>query len=722
MQWRERPGGLPTLKPAKPSERLTRQAREAKRGADAQVRESKRAEAAASKLTDSVEKAAKKASDSQAREAKKASDASAAAAQNSLAAARKFADDAAKAYEKSAARTEAAEMRATAARAKAVGAAANKAVAETEKATQAQVTSAQRSTRAEEARVARLIGLGKEQLSQTEVGMRAAAIVNQKVQQDRVNAAAKAMSGESKSWLSSIDLSGKATSAVAGFVGGLVAVNGVVSVVGSIAAEFDKVAEKAFLAAQKVAGYRNELRSLAGLEGQAGPTDVTMLKQLDLRLATGATAGQATAFSNEYLGAGQAALDTGPNKTDRKISQKDFDALGTYSLDFGTAGGVDASTMGKLAGGLPLLSKGHTTLDQQKAQLFQAKLLLDPGEGSFSSLSAQVMGQAGALVGTGLAKDPGELFAMGSVLSHAGPDKVGTRLTELARLTRGFDKESGKPGTEMSQAAWLKDIGADESMTIDTIVNKMVDDVEKKEAIAKKTGTPFAVDTYLADKNVRNIEDRLTFAAYYSYRNERKALQPILDKPPTTADAQKYVDAAAETDAGQSIRAVQQKETAELLRGRKTEKAQILVDRATAAQDIGGSEESAGTGLLDWFTGMSQGHFLGPSEYGKRTRMSEEVEDHFFKLAEKNKIKFQDVGLNAADATTYAAMDPNRMSGIAKQFQDRGIDPFAGLGKTEELLKEIRDTLKNNQAGAPRAPAPLGAGPPGGMRRPNAGP
>lgn len=283
------------------------QAREAKRGADAQVRESKRAEAAASKLTDSVEKAAKKASDSQAREAKKASDASAAAAQNSLAAARKFADDAAKAYEKSAARTEAAEMRATAARAKAVGAAANKAVAETEKATQAQVTSAQRSTRAEEARVARLIGLGKEQLSQTEVGMRAAAIVNQKVQQDRVNAAAKAMSGESKSWLSSIDLSGKATSAVAGFVGGLVAVNGVVSVVGSIAAEFDKVAEKAFLAAQKVAGYRNELRSLAGLEGQAGPTDVTMLKQLDLRLATGATAGQATAFSNEYLGAGQAA-------------------------------------------------------------------------------------------------------------------------------------------------------------------------------------------------------------------------------------------------------------------------------------------------------------------------------------------------------------------------------------------------------------------------------
>jgi hypothetical protein len=483
--------------------------------------------AAANKAVDSYEKAAarKIAADAKAtaaavaefakitaaadREAKRQADAQARSAAQSVAAAFKAADSVARANQRASDATIKADQRAAdaafkavAARAKANLDASNKAVSDAQRAADMQAAAIKRSVDAEESRVRRLDQLGRQQLSREEVMLRAHAKVNQKAQQDRVDAAAKALNGEKKGWFDLEGAVGGVGTAVGAAALAYASFATVTKVVGSISGMWKDQRRDIEESVLRVVDYQKKLRELADLKGHAGRTTPELAAQLGLRAVTTQTADDAQKFSEGILNAGAVA------KEGKLISEKEFQKLTEQGGKVQAVKGLDPEAAGNFFGGLPALFGGKDQkADDITARGLTITKILQAGKSSASSGISQFQ-NIQSLANSGSFKSPEELAATQSYLSLFGADSAGEATQQYLRATTGALDRTRRGGIEggEAQGAYLDSIGAKAGMTSNEIAARIFEDTKK----AKDADPNFNMDSYFAHKGYGNQEDRLT--------------------------------------------------------------------------------------------------------------------------------------------------------------------------------------------------------------------
>lgn len=456
--------------------------------------------------------------------------------------------------------------------------------------------------------------------------------------------------------------------------------------------------ERANALAEKNLKLRDSMRELANLQGKSGPDDQVTGEAFKLGLAAGMKPSEAVDFLTQFEGSIPAGRQKGNIGTKDMTDEQKLELekqIARVGASFGTRIGVDAKTMGDLAGVIPQ----HTKID--KVETFAGHLGglaygLNEGRGQMTPLMRQELGAAGNAIGSNRIKDLPELGAVIGVASTLSKS-AGTSGNIYRQMSNALNRSTGQEGD------FLQSIGVD----------KADGDIAKLKIMRDHLSQFGGKDPnrYLAEKGFGSQEERgslVAMAGQYDLITHRsaKARGMIGQGAQVMAQNDEFLNT---TVLGQSRKAEAAKEAAEFIQGREREE---FTDARKAAEarlwsrgELDTASSNLGDSLFDSTIGLLGKQFFGAP--GRRQeRIDAEATSTLFSEAER-------VGVDIPGE--YKTASPHWQ---AKAFRDfapevasKGGNPYGDQKGVEDRLDKLIE-LQRQRDKQPPLPPPL---PPGGQ-------
>lgn len=677
-------------------------AREAKRAADAQAREEARKAAEAKKAADAAAREAKHAADSAAREAKRAADAAAREearkARESGRAADRMAREAKRAAEAQAREAKKAFDASFVSLQSLTSAAidhANKQVEAARKRQEKEELLARKTEEAEKKKV-------KAVLNEEQVSLLARNKLVQEANQKRIDAAAKALSGEKQGFSLSAAAANMLTDAVTGVVGQFTALTVGQRILTGIASATEQARQKQAEYSQEVLRTKEELKELAVLRGLAF-ADEGFLKEIgQFSRATGLSIPEADQFQRQVYGSAAAGLQKGniDEETLKELSVKAGSTAARQTKDFGTRGDL----IGILSQ-FRKYDKGSSGVKQALADAEMVRLGLTEGRGDDAPLTKALLNVAGSLAGEGkMVGSLPELAAVVGVMStSAGPGMADTRTEQLVR---------GLRGETPNQINFLKQFaGVGENDTLEQRLDKVIPKL--REVKAKGRDIP----TFLTESGINAEQGRAITEAEANYEVIKKRLATARKgSGDVEAQNKKFEDSPL----GQMRKAEADLAVAKLNQGLKGQALEVAKKQAEAELVSEGMDTDTsyatgnffiGTGTLQPFGGMA------PRDWRIQSRALSNLRYRAGFNAGKAPYTFTS---SAEEAEFYQQRINEQEAQRAELFRRNPVPiapGFGGGGRVEQLL-ERQNQLLYQGLGVGLAPAALPAAPAPAMKRP----
>ena len=526
----------------------------------------------------------------------------------------------------------------------------------------------------------------------------------------KLEEAQKASEATRAFWTKALDTSAM----LAGFGGLTMAVN-------SVKGAFDSANKAAIDSAKLVRDYRESLRELAMLKGMTGQDTELVKQQLKLRGQTLQTAGEATEFQLQALGAGEAAIG-------KNISKEEWEKLVVMGGQFQAAEGGSPAAHGLLTGMMPRLFGGKRTaadLFGKEAELYS---IFQPGGGTYSQRVEQYLKSA-PLISAGL-YSPQEAAALQSGFSQTAPAESATLMEQFTRATvGGLGRLRGSnlmelPGDEemLKQGEYLNALGAKPGMKPTDIGKLITSDIAKQKAAAQAKGENFDPYHYLGTQGYRNQEDIKSILSFSGLveSGQWAGYEGMLAKPKGTGEAMSKIDAFRKSATGQQRMLTATGDMAKAGTGLEAEYYDQIMNLAflklKQAGSLNGSswEEYRDAGITQLDKRVARGKIF--------TEAATMLE------AERKRVglkPYDSPGIGIGDPRTAAYEDWNDagrqkwFSQSAREIAGAGGNVLPGIEQTNQslqvqtgVLQDIRDALRP-AAQAPPVPLRPAAGQPG---------
>ena len=495
---------------------------------------------------------------------------------------------------------------------------------------------------------------------------------------------------------------GDAATALTGFAG-------LATVIGSVKAAFESANKAAIDSAKLVRDYRESLRELAMLKGMTGQDTELVKQQMKLRGQTLQTAGEATEFQLQALGAGEAAIG-------KNISKTEWEKLMVMGGQFQAAEGGAASAHGLLTGMMPRLMGGN---NQTAEQLFgkEAELysIFQPGGGTYSQRVDQYLKSA-PLISAGL-YSPQEAAALHSAFSQTAPDQSATLVEQFTRATvGGLGKLRGTnlmemPGDEeqQKQGEYLQGLGGKPGMKPTEIGKLIVGDLAKRKREAAGKGETFDPYHYLGTQGFRNQEDIKSILGFSDLvqGGQWAGYEDMLAKPKGPGEAMSKIDAFRKSATGAERSLSVTGEMTKAQRGVDSEYYEqvmrLALQKLQARGELTGGtyEEYQNAGLTDPIK-MFQRRRI----FGEATNMLE-AERARLGIGSFNKTR-SGYGPAAAYEGFATTDEIPKFAASAREIAKAGGNVLPGFEEFSRQMQVQTDLLRDIRDGAPAAPpAPL---------------
>ena len=276
-----------------------------------------------------------------------------------------------------------------------------------------------------------------------------------------------------------------------------------------VVAEWQGIREEAIDAQKAVKEYKESLKELAALKGQAGQLGKTLGEDLEFRKATLQTREEAGTFQKALIGAGESQIISDKDAAAGKhgISKTEAAEFAKMAGRFQASRGESAEVHGKLAGLIPMMLGGKVTADQAFAEEMRLYETFKPGNATFGQMAAQYTGLAGH-IGTGLYNKEDASALLGAY-SLVKPGEAGKGVEHLARATvggLGRMKGAGVEGGER-QGQYLTGLGVTNQMSPIEIAQKVTADFRREQAEQAKVGKTASMYDYLKHHGYGNEQD-----------------------------------------------------------------------------------------------------------------------------------------------------------------------------------------------------------------------
>lgn len=463
----------------------------------------------------------------------------------------------------------------------------------------------------------------------------------------------------------------------------------------------ESAARKSRELAANFGDQRDQLRELASVEGKPLDNAYT-LNFARGNVRTGLRPEESARFQGAFLGSGEQFKG-------RTISDKEFSQFRQQSASLATATGINPEVIGDLAGKTLGFKDRRAAMDQASesalGELNQNIKILQRGSGGNATLVSQAARITSRLLSDdetkGIFKSSKEAAIAESVVAEAAPDEADTAVRAAVRGLRGFKGEK--------QSGLLKAAGISESTGFLESVKKLAPAVEAERAKGPAgTKTQDVLAKYFTDERTRNaLNVFLNKGIGGGIIADREAFAAKMEQGPGGADAARGRAALDEirkfqtSEAGQARKADAQIRLAEMERGAKSSKIDIIRKQALAEMIANGEIDTTGSNVHDFVVGKASFGMIGDVE---QERINVRAAEIAARRADKAGVGG---GWNSKAGITLNPFDSGYERGLnytIGQIERAGFDPLSG--------NQIAVKQRNQALGRLAAPAvpPAAAG------------
>lgn len=474
---------------------------------------------------------------------------------------------------------------------------------------------------------------------------------------------------------------------------GMAAYRAIKAAAGGALGAMKEAADLSQIQLDKLAATKEMLREISSMTGaKLGPSDAEVDKHLNLRIASGATEGEAKRAALEFEGAGAAYEGVNLSKGEYKKAQQ---LIAKFAV--ATGGGEDAAGTYAKLGGLLLGLRKYDKAEDLLAAETQFNRILSKGVGENPVLLKQAAQVAGAYIGSegkGVMGSERELAAVTATASRVNPEGSAEIMKSTTRVLRGFTEKWGP---------MLKDSGLSESDTYTQASEKLFKKMQEVEQSGR------AIDVWLAEQGVDQL-GATNLVSMYKYRDFTKGIMEDEKRPMTGAEAGAELDRKFKGDVTLQNRVAQAKLDAARLRTVMPNQyaKKLELEALTEMEKRGDGETSVMSQMSDRKTGLIASGLgvilpdgMTPQQLGHRIN----VEREMARIAEKRGLE---VPGRPGDTSALGSYSAEYLVWLLSG-QDKGA--YSALGETMSLEEMVgADPVPRPAAMMPgNAPAPNAA-------------
>jgi hypothetical protein len=508
-----------------------------------------------------------------------------------------------------------------------------------------------------------------------------------------------------------------AMGAIKGWVGAFATIGTVVSAVKSVADYMDHIRRDTIESAKELVHMREAVLELAALKDNLGNTTPETAGQLEFRSKTLQTRQAAMQMNLAAQGVGESAIGV-------NISKEAFNEGLVGAGQLQALEGSDPNAYGKLMGSLALEAKKGTTGDQLKGQLKKVYDIQRPGAFQSMGQFSDQYAKTSQYVQSGIYSSE-ENAALLSAMSAYGPDEAATKVDQITRATSSGlmrnRKMKAAPGIETDTSAeYFKKLGITEGMNSMERLNRIADDINKKQDEAAKDRKPFLTTEYLMKSGIRNQEDAkalMDFAATKKSGIWQGTYEPLIKAKADPAGVQKTFDERKGREPVLLNRQAElSKEAATVRRGVGNPEADLAQLQEAAFNRLKADKKVVGD-FKDWKERGMLGKASDDALFGGyHNQVNLEAQAMLAREANRVGVNFR--APTRVDAKTGARtqeyVGDKELHRLQQQVQQAGGNPLAGVA--DDLKAAARDlkesAAKIAAANKPQVPVPLAGVPP----------